>query len=439
MKFLSIVALFLVISCNSKDTPVSKGSGGVIDGGGTNIDYAKVPYIEEQLDVAISLLTTNKEGMNLLRSLRDHFPAQYDENRRVRYTTTERFLETIYLRDSNEAILQKIIGNSYYVQDKLFKLCKWKKKRVVNLYSNNTLFKTANDKDCLNERLDRPMKTSGILKRELFHFKNKCFDLNGVEKVASVSSFDLNAKVCLSKSQLSQLPQDDVLKNLTAIIVHELAHMYGEGEQTSKKLEKFIISNFNRYNLVINNRTENIDEQRYNYTEGLLGISPTESPVYHADPTEIDFNYLHFELLNVIVELSKHPGSQFYTFQEIYPFRYENLYNQSYKEIEGIIERYFSINEKGLLTPKESFFTQEELQIIAGQPDNYDEWYDNWKMAISKYKGIFNEIKNEINKLYEELDEFDNQSPTTERIDNMLRLEEELLQSNMYDDDFSGP
>ncbi|MCC6137892.1 MAG: hypothetical protein IT287_04620 [Bdellovibrionaceae bacterium] len=74
--------------------------------------------------------------------------------------------------------------------------------------------------------------------------KGPCPASDKADADASVDKFTLDARICLSIDRLQALPKEDLIKHIVGLLTHELAHMFGYGEDAAVLVQDRTVAGF---------------------------------------------------------------------------------------------------------------------------------------------------------------------------------------------------
>jgi len=320
-----IFAGLIFTSCQNEEKTIIRNietsqasGGGVIDGGGGGFDLATEKDIRLELRLAIENLTSDNESENfadilreevfLSRKLKVDFHSfqradtgfgedEYGEVGYVEYPShqnsetdnTYRVGDTIFDESDYqgasremEQILQKIVGNpkSFIISN--YRHC------LFHEGGNNSPMNGSSSELEYNEDCEKrySLEVDGLKKwisRDTFEISEKCDDLYGNDKLATVTSFSRDAKICISIEEFSNIQKSDLKKNMYAIIFHEVAHMAGLYELSASKFEKFIRNWFPK---IITKINENKIKREKDINR-VIGLFEETLEVWNESPGEI--------------------------------------------------------------------------------------------------------------------------------------------------------
>lgn len=80
----------------------------------------------------------------------------------------------------------------------------------------------------------------------IFSENSDCTVQDNISKFASVSKHTIGADICFSIEKMKVIPKESLLKQIFALLVHELAHIRGYDEIYAEGAQKYILENFER-------------------------------------------------------------------------------------------------------------------------------------------------------------------------------------------------
>ncbi len=133
--------------------------------------------------------------------------------------------------ERDEEIIAHILSLTNWVHPE-FDLVKGKRRQQVS-------FLNSREKD-LNFKFTDPE----LFMDQVLRFENICTDLQGIEKIASVDSFNLNGKICLNLSKFKDLEKDSRPGVLRSVLFHEMCHLTGVTSETLCNMVQKRIKNY---------------------------------------------------------------------------------------------------------------------------------------------------------------------------------------------------
>lgn len=158
---------------------------------------------------------------------------------------------------------------------------------------------------------------------------------------ASVSKFDLNAKICFSLENLKKIPKESLLKHLTGLWIHEITHMFGFDEKSAVLIQNKAIDTFDQI----------FDNSRIRLPSIIL---------HNAFSS---WNSLEFILIMIKVGEGQTLNGILLTQSSM-----SNLYRYSLGRSQGLNDSILEAFRKNVLTPP--VFRNREMQLIADRAEN---------------------------------------------------------------------
>jgi len=399
----------------------NSSGGGVIDGGGSGYEYPSEKEIKAELEYAISMLGAKGDKKNFSIVLNDLY-AQYDYN-----------LYDDELTPENEVseILYQLVGETTSIRTRKRRNCE------MELNANN----------CAEFFPIYSKGVGNLIHKENVVLKDKCFDFYGEQRVGSVSSFSTNAIVCVSLSELKQIPTINLRKNIFSLLMHEATHMIGlRSEVDAEIIENFVSKNFDSVIAKIENTKEDIIASRKEILNKLVDIQiklykisneaetarEGERPFGSIGP--ITQNFKPVEVNNTLKDLyrSIREDQLRFEIQEFYDFKNEYTFNQAVTNISRQLHRVFNRDNNDNLT---EMYGTKMFVIIPGQVFSYEEVQhitesfsidyqtEIGSSIIDKYDAYAKEINELINALHSILASSNAPLEYTDTADNLKWIE----------------
>lgn len=197
--------------------------------------------------------------------------------------------------------------------------------------------------------------------------KGACTADDKIDADASVSRFDLDAEICLSLENLKKIPKESLRKHVTALLAHELTHMFGFNEISAKMIQEAVAI---EYEEVISSSASRVPSHLLNMLlSSLLMMEKTKSYALYlvgwtGDKIEASerAKYIYYCLGNVAGKTS--------AFLEVFDESNESIkvfYSEETKEKEAqVIKAIYNIQD---FTSRAFQMSDEELSSEAFQKE----------------------------------------------------------------------
>lgn len=220
LALLTTTQIFTAVCSEAQATPsIATKADGTADAGGGTVEKSTEADVRAAVDEAL-LILTDAEFFEKLSRARIYSSKRLSEHESAQLYRIQRTLSY----PPYAAIFPLLEGNSRDDSDADLE----NQRILVNKYSKKTLI----------EYIDKS--------KIYFLDRGSCPASDKTNADASVSEFDLNAKICFSLENLKNIPRESLLKHVTGLWAHEIGHMFGFQEDVVVLLQNRIVEAFDQ-------------------------------------------------------------------------------------------------------------------------------------------------------------------------------------------------